>query len=107
MFICLKLRINMLFGDLKRHFFPKRKSPSRIILYKQSTRHLHESLVVDVLQLSPYVAMDYVEFRSPVKELRSRSHIVIWLCGLTLSVDAHVLHMTSKEVHMEIYKNTY
>ena len=57
--------------------------------------HSYKPLVVNVLQLSPYVGLGYIKFCINVKELRNRYHIVTWLCGLTLSDDTYIFDMIS------------
>ena len=57
--------------------------------------HSYKPLVVNVLQLSPYVGLGYIKFCINVKELRNRYHNVTWLCGLTLSDDTYIFDMIS------------
>ena len=68
--------------------------------------HSHKPLVVNVLQLSPYVGLGYIKFCINVKELRNRYHIVTWLCGLTLSDDTYIFDMISWRSTCELRMKT-
>ena len=68
--------------------------------------HSYKPLVVNVLQLSPYVGLGYIKFCINVKELRNRYHIVTWLCGLTLSDDTYIFDMISWRSTCELRMKT-